>query len=431
MPTNQVWISGAAAVAQVGTIQITGYDATTTYKVTIGGVVVSVLGTTDADGTATALKNALAASTHPYFTAITWTVATDTITGTAVVAGVPFIAASSVSGGTGTIGSYAAVTAFSGPNDFNTAANWASGSVPASGDRIVLTGSRSVLWGLDQSGSTFTEVRIDDSYTGLVGLYSTVFQTSETAQDATASEYRDTYLKCGATLCNIGLKVGSASVGGSGRIKLNFGTVQTLTAVYSSGTSADGNGLEPIRLLGTHASNELAVVGGTVGTATEKPQSEVSTWATVSAGGTTSSTLSNSTSGALVNLGSGCTLTTINVGGASVVNLGANCTTVTVNGGAYTAYKTATHTTVNCFSGTVNYLSNGTVTNLNAAGIVNFTGDVRAKTVTNATLYKGATINADTGRPKSVTFTNGWILSGCGDSDVTINYGTNYTLTPS
>ncbi|MGH2437495.1 MAG: hypothetical protein ACRDFA_10920, partial [bacterium] len=82
------WLGTAVAVAQISTVTITAYDIATSYKVTIGGVTVSVVGqggTTTT--TATALKNALAASTHPYFDGITWTSATNVVTGTADVAG--------------------------------------------------------------------------------------------------------------------------------------------------------------------------------------------------------------------------------------------------------------------------------------------------------------------------------------------------------
>lgn len=85
------WRGTATAVKQVSTTTITVFDAATTYTVTIGGVAVNQVGTTDANTTATNLKNALAASTHPYFTAIVWTSATNVVTATAVTAGVPFV----------------------------------------------------------------------------------------------------------------------------------------------------------------------------------------------------------------------------------------------------------------------------------------------------------------------------------------------------
>jgi hypothetical protein len=151
-----VYFTGkAAAVAQVGTVQITGMDGTpanTTYILTVGGQTVSAVGDTDADTTAAALAAAWNASTHVYFTGITASATTDTITLTADTAGVPFVAVSSVSGGTGTIGAYSATTASAGPNDWSTAANWSGGAVPVNDDDVILNASGvNICWGLDQS----------------------------------------------------------------------------------------------------------------------------------------------------------------------------------------------------------------------------------------------------------------------------------------
>lgn len=105
-------------MAQVSTAVITAYDTATTYKVTIGGVVVSVVGQGGTTATtATALRTALNASTHPYFAAITWSGSGSDITGTADTAGVPFIATSSVTAGTGTFSAFSTTTASAGPND--------------------------------------------------------------------------------------------------------------------------------------------------------------------------------------------------------------------------------------------------------------------------------------------------------------------------
>ncbi|HXE43069.1 MAG TPA: hypothetical protein VN516_08595, partial [Candidatus Baltobacteraceae bacterium] len=135
---TQNWLGIATAVSQVTTVTIGTYDATTTYKVTIGGQTISTLGTGGTNATtATALKNLLAASTHPYFAAVTWTVNSAVITGTATTAGVPFVLTTAVSSGTGTI-SNSTTTASSGPNDWSTALNWDSGTVPAAGDNVYI-----------------------------------------------------------------------------------------------------------------------------------------------------------------------------------------------------------------------------------------------------------------------------------------------------
>jgi hypothetical protein len=96
---TKYWLGTATAVAQVDTVQITAYDVTTTYTLTVGGVDVETLGVTDATGTATALAAAWNTSTHAYFTGVTASSTTDTVTLTADVAGVEFTAASSVTGG--------------------------------------------------------------------------------------------------------------------------------------------------------------------------------------------------------------------------------------------------------------------------------------------------------------------------------------------
>lgn len=91
-------------IHQISTVSILAFDAASTYNVTIGGVTVSQIGTVDSITTAANLQAALAASTDPNFTAITWTVAgTQVITGTAKVGDLPFTIGTSVTGGTGTM----------------------------------------------------------------------------------------------------------------------------------------------------------------------------------------------------------------------------------------------------------------------------------------------------------------------------------------
>lgn len=428
---TRYWIGGGTAVAQVSTVQITGYDVATTYKLTVGHLVISTVGTGGSvNTTATALAAAWNASTHPYAAAVTASANTDTVTLTADTAGIPFVVTSSVTSGTGTIGSITAGTANAGPNDFGTAANWSGSTVPVDTDSIVFGNSAyDVLWGLDQSAKTFVTVTFTEAFDdALCGLDSNVFQTSATATSTTVKEYRDCYLKCGATTFVNRSK--------SPRLLVNFGSVQTTAIVTDSATTAsEGTGLEPVRLLGTHASNALHVSGGIVGVATSQPGTEVSTFATVSA---TSASSSDSTFGGsssaqpVVNLGQGCTLTTINVGNATVRNLGAAATTVNVTdaSGVYTAYGSGAHTTVTN-RGTVNYRTSGTLTTYTGAGTFDLSLDTRAKTVTNCTIYSGATLNANTGAPLSVTFTNGIDLAGCGLADVTLDVGPHVTVTPS
>lgn len=98
--------SAAVNARQSSTITITGYDTATTYKVTIGGVDVTQVGTGgNAAMTAQALTTALNNSVDAGFAAITWSSTGAVITGKADAGGVSFTATTSVTGGAGTIGS--------------------------------------------------------------------------------------------------------------------------------------------------------------------------------------------------------------------------------------------------------------------------------------------------------------------------------------
>lgn len=240
---SKKYIGRAQAVAQIDTVQITAYDAATTYILTVGGQTVSTVGTTDADGTATALAAAWNNSTHPYFSGVTASAATDTVTLTADTPGVPFVATSSKTGGTGTIGSVTSSTANAGPNVFSTAANWSDGAAPANGDTLVLADtSVDILWGLNQSSLSSITVLIEKSFTGRLGLPVDKFTTGPSgAENASYDEYRDIYLQIGATEVRIGENFGTGNPVGSGRIKLDLGSTDAQIEVFSTGSSFDSD----------------------------------------------------------------------------------------------------------------------------------------------------------------------------------------------
>ena len=129
------WIGGATPVAQVETftlnndfndsetaltITMTAEDGSTTQTVSIDP------SGTDESTIAAALQAELEASTQSLFTPVRWEVASNVITGTAKNAGVPFYAASSVTGGAGSTTDNIS-NASAGPNDWNTTANWDTG----------------------------------------------------------------------------------------------------------------------------------------------------------------------------------------------------------------------------------------------------------------------------------------------------------------
>lgn len=390
------WLGTATAVAQVSTGEITGYDASTTYTVTIGGVAISQVGTGGTvAATATALVALLNASTHPYFSGITWSVpSAGQVRGTADTAGVPFTAVLSVSGGTGTRTDFSTGTANAGPCVWGTASNWSDGAVPANGDTVIFRDSSvSVLYDLDQNSLALVKLVIEASYTGKIGLDRKVFMTSVAGatSDTTKTEYRETYLKLGADVIEIGdVATASASGGsGSGRIKINNveAGASTLT-VFSTGDATETN-LPAVRYLAAHASAAVYVRGasGGVGIAIDVP-GETSTVGTVSVDGEGRT--------ARVFVGAGVTLTTFQQrGGDNALRAAATVTGVTVKGGTLTIEGDYTITTLDCEGGTVydNHVKSGgnaiTTANING-GTLDGSKSQAARTWATVNLYRGA-----------------------------------------
>jgi hypothetical protein len=222
------FLGTADPVAQVGTVQITGFDAATTYKLTVGAgtliEVISVVGDTDADTTAAALAAAWNASAHPYCTAVTASVVTDTITLTAQIAGCPFTVVSSVSAGAGTIGAYSVVTASAGPHHWDTDANWDTGAKPVNADHVrIIDNDVNICWGLDQNAVDLATLYHYQSATGRIGLDRTAFATSADGEEVDDSkpEYREDYFKIGAIRTAWGTPVAASNQPGSQRIKLD------------------------------------------------------------------------------------------------------------------------------------------------------------------------------------------------------------------
>ena len=303
-----------------------------------------------------------------------------------------------------------------GVGSWNVAANWSPSGVPASGDSVYITGpdsdNQDINAGLDQTatGPEGTEIvlanlTILDNYLGHIGLAGT------------------SYLQVSATRCYLNVTSGVFGANGSPRCKIDFGANQTACYITGSCVSTKDRGLEPIRLLGTHASNTLLVTGkATVGVATTN-NAEVSTFASVTAGA----------SGGLptINLGEGCTLTTVAIGGGTIRNRGADVTTVSLSGGTYISQGSAVHGTVNVRGGTVFYNSDGTLTTAVVGGgaTLDFSRDARAKTATNMSMSRGAMLNLDNGSPLSVTITNGIDFVDCSPTDVQIRTWPNVTVT--
>ena len=387
------WLGIAKAVSQVTTIQVTAYDAATTYDILVNGVVVA---TTIAAGTindtATALQTdweAERTANNPYAVGITATVATDTITLTGT-AGLPFTVTSADTGGTGTIGAPSTTTAATGPNFWDDAANWSTGSAPVNNDDVIIANSSvSILFGLT-TGVDLDSLTVEQTFTGKIGLpLNGVTQSADgETVDTTATEYRDTYLQVGADVLHIGKHNGPGNPTGSGRIKIdNDQAAASDTVIFNTAAAGVDVGLPAVRLKLNHANADVFVrqAPGGVGVGVDEP-GETSTMGTIytsdDSGPISLFTGPGVTVGGLVASGGDLTID----GASTVSSMTVNSGDVTIEG-AYTV----TTLTVNGGFVTPNNTSGGNaITTLNING-----GEVRGNSSTEARTW--ATVNLDGG----------------------------------
>lgn len=417
------WVGRAAATADVWTYTVGGtVEIGDIFILTIGGKSLSVSATTtSAATTATEIAtawNALDSGLYPEFSRIT-AAATSGGAGTLTAddEGVPFTVSASTTesnGGAADAQTFGVSnsTVATGPNYWSNANNWSGGALPANGDTAYLQGiDVPVKYGLDQSAVTLAALYIDADFTAAVGL------PEENADGgATYYEYREQYLKVGAT----SLVVGRGSSGqGSGLLRINTGTAQTDLLLYRTGSS-EVSDVPAFWWKGTHAANTVSVLRGDLGIAVRG--GEVATVVTLKVGYETGETTDST-----VRVGLGVTLTTLEMQGGTV-ELQAAATTITKSGGSLEILGSAAYTTLNNWRGEVVYRSSGTITTLNTSGRVDFSRDMRARTVTSTVAYAGAEILD----PQStVTWTNGVDLQGCGMREVSLDLGRHITVTPS
>ena len=176
---------------------------------------------------------------------------------------VPELTASGASLTGGTVQTFvtAAVTASSGPNHWDTAANWSPVNVPVAADDVRFENcDTDCLYGLDQTGITLASLRIAMTYTGQLGL--------KRENDGGYLEYRTTELTCGITSVMIGYGDG----GGPRKVALNTLAVQTTIELRGTGGSSESY-IPTMTWRGSHASNVVTVLDGEFGTAPYSDQS--------------------------------------------------------------------------------------------------------------------------------------------------------------
>jgi hypothetical protein len=361
MATNR-WLGRALAVAKVSTHTVDGTAAISqVYTVTINGKSITYTSSgVDTNSTiAAALQVLLAASTITEFAELTWTVNGAIITSTSDTPGQNQIITSSATG-TGTFVT-ATTTAASGPNRWDVAVNWSLGSVPVDGEDVILDLPVSILDGLDQSAVTLASLTISDSFgSAYIGLP----RTSANGYP----EFREQSLKIGTTTFKCDAP--------SGRIKIDFGTVQVAGEVRKTGQGVE-QGIQAALLKGTHASNAFDVQSGSVGFAI--------------VGGETATLLTLRTAAsAQVLCGAGCTIGTVSGEGTVVIN--SAVTTMTQAGGQWTTNGSGAITTLTQNGGLLNHNSSGTITTATIGGTLNCGGDATPRTITTLTINKAGRI---------------------------------------
>jgi len=417
--SQRTWKGGATAVAQVETftpanveigdefdIQLTddaGNDHTISYTATAATVQDVV------EGLKAAADAASTAGSAPW-DSVTATEDDAKLTLTANTAGVPFFSAPSTTDGGGTDDqtlTEATITASAGPNDWNTAANWTGAAVPVGADDVDFDGAigtSDVSYGLDQSAITLGLLTVSASYSGKIGQANASLQ-----------------LESATTGASIGRRGTGDNDQASARININFtgGSNPTDVIVHQTRDRSADAGLPAARLVLGNASSTLRVLGGDVGLGVSTP------------GETTNCDELNVSAGTVF-IGTGATIgNRITVSGGRLTNLGSASPETIVTGGTYVALGSGTHTTLEVQGGKCEYLSDGTITTLDVSGEWTTAQDPRAKIVSNAILRSGGSIRANTGNPLSVTWSNGIDLEQSSLTDVTLEIGSNLTVTPS
>jgi hypothetical protein len=439
------WLGNALAVQQITTWLFAGtWEATDIITITCNGKTITVVaGDTVAATIATTVHAALAASTIPEFTEVTWTVDTATITATGAVAGRPFTYtfattetgggaadAQTINGGTSSTGTDA--TACTGPNYADNTANWSGGSLPVDGDDVVIRRPVSILYGLTGlSGVYPATLKIYREFWAggaQIGL-AEIRGTGNTAYN----EYRSRFLQFnGAAAVDIGLgslSGGNAPGGGaSSLLNLDFQTSSegaTAITVHRTPQSSDNKRPALCLILNPSAAADgtLEVLAGSVGVGWYNESCKVTA---------RDGYRENQAGDSQVYFGPGVTHgATFNQSGG-VVEINTATTEIVKSGGTLTINGSGAHPTVDNQAGTIIYNSTGTIGGTSikcgATGVIDFSQDMSAKALgTTLQAYRGATVI----NPHGIVTSFAVRAVGCRLAEINIVSAPDKTWTPS
>lgn len=356
------YVGRAASIAQVETITLGGTVAINdTFTVTINGNNVTYTATTTSIETACAGLAAIlgAADAPAEHRGFTWVATATTVVGTRNYGGRPHTVSVSKTGSSNTISRTTTVSA-TGPNFWDNALNWDGGSVPSSGDDVVLgNSSNSLEYGFPGTSVSLGSLRIASTWTGGIGL--------PVVSPEGFAEYHDTY--------PVNLSFDEINIDGSGSSsEIRLGACAANTQINIFGGT--------VRLFSTPSTTAIDVQAGTLimgdtalgeaispDAATLKLSPAAN--ATIHAGAAITTI---TTAGVLTQLPGAASPTTVNnLDGAAVLN--AHPTTLSITGGTVIANGSQTITTLSVGPGTLDCRE-----------------DMSAFTATNVTLRDGAQI---------------------------------------
>jgi hypothetical protein len=409
------WATADTISFKIGGITITGTVGSTSSLTAIVDLITSLWNGTSPDDTTSSI-NIDATAISP-FSEITATSSTNDVILTADTSGNdfedPVVVVTSASG---TFSAWTTTAANQGPNDWNSAENWDTGSVPVGGDDIVFDhGNVNVKYCLDQSslGSAVT-LRIEQGYTGQIGL-------PQTNADSSPNyfEYRDTYLKLPISTLTVGVGTGT----GSGRMKLDCDGENITANIYNTGTTVE-IGEPSLILKNTGSTSTVKLYKGDVGFCLR--DGETGTIKTLMIG-YTESILGDVTfrAGPDATLSGGSFTMEISGGISSIESA---TTSITITNGEINLLGSGTHASLNMDGGTVNYRSSGTLTQgyVGADANLDCSKDMTPRTFTNLTLYENSSFIDSF---KTVTYTNPIQLPRTGVQFLTnVDFGQNITV---
>lgn len=316
--------------------------------------------------------------------------------------------------GSGTI-TPTTTTTPSGPNWISQADNWhnpaapTTPTAPADGDHVIYRdNSVDCLYGLEALTGFTLSGEIEASYTGKIGLE---------VRNTNYFEYRPTSLAVGWS----SLVIGQGDGNGSPRLRFDLEAISAAIEVFRTGSSVTN--LPACIFKGGGATTSLKVHRGSVGVAVEQGDD------TATVQNLTLSYIDSQARDASVWLGDGVgTVASIVKSGGVLRIQDVVITALTQTGGSTTVLGDETIAAATIDAGSLVYMGSGTITALTVgtSGTADFSRAEDSRTVTDCTLYAGATLSDP---HSTVTWTNGISLIRCGLTKVSLDVGVHKDFT--